>query len=659
MPATRREPAVTSFSVRNPKVTAGSESARLSACSESIMPKECTAADCNEQPKKGSGISFHSFPKESHLLQQWLVKMNRFDPNTKKLWKPNQHDSLCSRHFLSTDFTMRTQISRQEGLPYKPMLRPDAVPTIFDHSQEVRKRATMSSERRTAFIKRRRKEVLSDILEPETADSPQAQEELFQEDPTSDEEQSDRHSVSVQTELLTQKDKGNQTHSYRQMVNVSQQTIDVSVPEIVAPQKLTTSIEACKTPAFSNAESQTYQIRHVVSNEDSESDDEVTADLSDQEEDNTEYNRGESTQHNKPHTLTEDLNHVDAFGETKYLVFESNLEELLSVCRRCSKICQVTRKGVEGTAVEYTCLCEHCSHNYTWCSQPYSKRLPLGNLVLAAAAFFTACSPSRLITLFKSCNICIFGKTTYNNLQSAYMVQAVRNVWTRCQERLFAARPRTRPLKLAGDGRCDSPGHCAKYGSYTFLDATTMEVLHIELIQSNMVKNSHAMELEGLKRGLNALKANVKVSHLVTDRHVQIKSHMAKNEVEITHRFDIWHMAKGVGKKLDAASNKAGYSALGLWTKSIKNHLYYCAQSTPESPRRVEVVKAKWKSVVNHVSNQHKGHGDDFPDCLHGDLSNEPRAWIRKAQPLPRSSCQFHCLCQERWTDDATSIGSC
>lgn len=47
-------------------------------------------------------------------------------------------------------------------------------------------------------------------------------------------------------------------------VNVSQQTIDVSVPEIVAPQKLTTSIEACKTPAFSNAESQTYQIRYIM-----------------------------------------------------------------------------------------------------------------------------------------------------------------------------------------------------------------------------------------------------------------------------------------------------------------------------------------------------------------------------------------------------------
>ncbi|XP_070211159.1 uncharacterized protein [Littorina saxatilis] len=267
--------------------------------------------------------------------------------------------------------------------------------------------------------------------------------------------------------------------------------------------------------------------------------------------------------------LTEDLNNVDPFQETKYLVFESKLEELLSVCRKCSSICQVMRKGVEGTAVEYCCSCEHCNHKFTWTSQPYSKRLPLGNLVLAAAVFFTACSPSRLITLFKSASIAIFGQTTYYSLQGAYLVPAVRNVWARCQEKLFAARPRARPVKLAGDGRCDSPGHCAKYGAYSLLDATTMEVLHIEC----------------------------------------------------------------VGKKLEAASHKAGYGALSLWSKSIKNHLYYCSQSTEESATRVEEIKAKWVSIANHISNQHHGHGDLFPHCLHGDLSDIPRAWITKEKP--------------------------
>lgn len=110
-------------------------------------------------------------------------------------------------------------------------------------------------------------------------------------------------------------------------------------------------------------------------------------------------------------------------------------------------------KGMEGTAVEYQCQCDECGHHFTWNSQPYSKRLPLGNLVLAAAAFFTACSPTRLITLFKSANIAVFSATTYNSIQSSYLLPAVRNVWSRCQERLFAERPKEKLIKLSGDGR--------------------------------------------------------------------------------------------------------------------------------------------------------------------------------------------------------------
>lgn len=39
------------------------------------------------------------------------------------------------------------------------------------------------------------------------------------------------------------------------------------------------------------------------------------------------------------------------------------------------------------------------------------------------------------------------------------------------------------PVMLAGDGRSDSPGFSAKYGSYTFLDLTTTAVVHLELVQ--------------------------------------------------------------------------------------------------------------------------------------------------------------------------------
>lgn len=38
-------------------------------------------------------------------------------------------------------------------------------------------------------------------------------------------------------------------------------------------------------------------------------------------------------------------------------------------------------------------------------------------------------------------------------------------------------------LVLGGDGRNDSPGHSAKYGSYTVMEGRLNKVIHIELVQ--------------------------------------------------------------------------------------------------------------------------------------------------------------------------------
>ena len=39
------------------------------------------------------------------------------------------------------------------------------------------------------------------------------------------------------------------------------------------------------------------------------------------------------------------------------------------------------------------------------------------------------------------------------------------------------------PLIIGGDGRADSPGRSAKYGSYGVIDLRTNKFLHIELVQ--------------------------------------------------------------------------------------------------------------------------------------------------------------------------------
>jgi solute carrier family 8 (sodium/calcium exchanger) len=54
---------------------------------------------------------------------------------------------------------------------------------------------------------------------------------------------------------------------------------------------------------------------------------------------------------------------------------------------------------------------------------------------------------------------------------------------------------------------------------------------------------------------------------------------------------------------------------VGEWKKSLVNHLYWSAVSTPDGDG--EVIKAKWISLDNHIHDKHKNHGKIFPACKH------------------------------------------
>ena len=71
-------------------------------------------------------------------------------------------------------------------------------------------------------------------------------------------------------------------------------------------------------------------------------------------------------------------------------------------------------------------------------------------------------------------------------------------------------------MRVIGDGRSDSPGYSAKYGTYTVMDQATEYILDMEIIhESETDHNSKAMEPEGLRRILKRLhEASVAVSRL-------------------------------------------------------------------------------------------------------------------------------------------------
>ena len=107
------------------------------------------------------------------------------------------------------------------------------------------------------------------------------------------------------------------------------------------------------------------------------------------------------------------------------------------------------------------------------------------------------------------------------------------------------------PLSIIGNGRCDSPGYSAKYGTYTIIDQNTEKIFDFQMVQVGEVANSVAMEKTKLERSLKYwLNKGLSIHQLATDRHPQITSFMQKNYPSVEHQYDIWHVSKGVSKKL-------------------------------------------------------------------------------------------------------------
>ena len=66
------------------------------------------------------------------------------------------------------------------------------------------------------------------------------------------------------------------------------------------------------------------------------------------------------------------------------------------------------------------------------------------------------------------------------------MLPVVSKSWTEHQDSVMSFLA-GETVKLIGDGRCDSPGHSAKYGTYTMMDASTGLIIDHEVVQVSEV----------------------------------------------------------------------------------------------------------------------------------------------------------------------------
>ncbi|XP_074647484.1 uncharacterized protein LOC141903285 [Tubulanus polymorphus] len=368
------------------------------------------------------------------------------------------------------------------------------------------------------------------------------------------------------------------------------------------------------------------------SSEDNDSDDEYIPSESDSGSDNN-Y---DSDEENIIFDEMRDDSRLDYGKQAKVIVLEHKLFELFRHCNSCVGYNKI-EKRTKGTLLVVQTTCQLCWKQSSWQNQDFIAGKPVLNILISAMILLTGNWPTKSIRLFKLLNIAIHSTRSFFRYQQNFFHGAINWVWEVSRKTILDGLNGER--LLGGDGRCDSMGHSAKFWSYSIMDIKAKKVVSLQLVQSNEVKNSNAMELEGLKRCTTEL-GNIPVKAFISDMHLQIGKWI-RTVWKVSHYYDCWHVVKSITKKLEKLAKTKAFVDIQDWVKSLKYHLYWCVSSSPKDDK--ESIKKKWLSAVEHVQGVHVNctpAGDKIEEVLKGTrLVNK----VTKMSPYGQTS-QLECL---------------
>lgn len=176
--------------------------------------------------------------------------------------------------------------------------------------------------------------------------------------------------------------------------------------------------------------------------------------------------------------------HTPPHVDTKYIVFESALLLLFARCFTCKSSRASLKKLIIGTFVRITQICSSCGSTFMWNSQPFLQERPAGNTLLAAAILFSGLPPTKALRILSFLKCSAISARTFFRIQSSHLHPVISWAWRTQQRQLIGEiKAKQRTVLVSGDGRADSPGHSAKFGTYTLLDVEENVVLDFQLVQ--------------------------------------------------------------------------------------------------------------------------------------------------------------------------------
>ncbi|XP_077561432.1 uncharacterized protein LOC144177721 isoform X2 [Haemaphysalis longicornis] len=553
----------------------------------------------------------HSVPRDEPLRSVWLQRIGLRPSDKRKVLL------VCGHHFSPDDYFRSPQMVEQMGFPARPVLRPQATPTL--HLPSAAQRAPIQDQQTAAAASSNSP---AGALQPARVCQCSCRPVMCT---VGTQTATSHRTLGTQTSLRGT-NAATQVHLDARLL-LSQAT-QTEADSAVLPLPESPSMElhsmAPLPPHFLPPRASSPLLADDTDSDEaeSESDDELPA-----AEPDSSYHVSFDQSFVSDHAAEEA---TDPHKERKFIVFESKLRQLFASCQHCQEPCQVLFKVEEGSMLRVESTCR-VGHTIIWESQPFLNQKPAGNALLAAAILFAGCSVAPCLRALQSINVQAISETTYYTYQKRYLVPAVFKLFQEKQDELVQSVVGT-AVDLAGDGRCDSPGHSAKYCTYVLYAGQIGRILHCEHVtvhQSPAVPNSAAMEKEGLINSLEALeRQGVNIRSLTTDRHPAIRSFCRKERPTIKHYFDTWHISKGIQKKLRAACKSQSCALIQPWVQCITNHLYFVAAMAEGD---AELIISMWRSLLNHICDKHDGHEGPFAECLHEPLGE--RLWMTPGSP--------------------------
>ncbi len=179
---------------------------------------------------------------------------------------------------------------------------------------------------------------------------------------------------------------------------------------------------------------------------------------------------------------------IPLHAEEKLLIFKSCLWELFETCPVCSRPCLVETVNRKGTMVKIKWTCTGCQRVKEWSTQPTINDVPAGNILLSAAILACGASPAKVLRVLDPLNVLSISISPYRDHVEKYVHPTIWHVWKVERDAILEQLQVTgQGLQLGCDGRNDSPGHSAKFGSYTMMETRINKVIDVQLVQVSQI----------------------------------------------------------------------------------------------------------------------------------------------------------------------------